>query len=86
MTIYVHALLHGVQELCLLVQNITARCIGSSVHFSPLIYKYKHIKMRNLLPISVPPVMRRKWSISAVNVLRIADGRLLQYYSYRSHS
>jgi len=86
MTIYVHALLHGMYELCLLLQNITARYIGSSVHFSPLIYKYKHIKMRNLIANSAPYVMRRKWSISAANVLRIADGTLQRYYSYPSDS
>jgi len=86
MTIHVHALLHGVYELCLLSQNITALYIGSSVHFSPLIYKYKHIKMRNLIANSTPTVVRRKWSISAANVLRIADGTFLRYYSYRSDS
>jgi len=86
MTIYIHALLHGVYELCLLLQNITALYIGSSVHFSPLIYKYKHIEMRNLIENSTPPVVRRKWSISGANVLRIADGTLLRYYNYRSDS
>jgi len=86
MTIYVHALVHGVYGLCHLLQNITALYIGSSVHFSPLICKYKHIKIRNLIANSAPPVVRRKLSISAAKMLLIADGKLLHYYSYPSDS
>jgi hypothetical protein len=86
MTINVYALLLGVWALCCLLQNISARYVWSSMHFWPLIYKYKHINMRILIPTSAPPVVGRKWTISAANVLCIAEGRLLGYYTSRNDS